>query len=571
MLNNTKFITFYSYKGGVGRTSAIVNSAILRAEKGNSVLVIDFDLEAPGTGSYFSQLDNKYDGNKPGILDYLVEAIEKKEVPSIKKFATDLSHKIDKSNGGELWVIGAGDVTNSSYHKNLEKLKWSDIFQNNNGELLLKNLQNQIKAEFDHPDMVFLDSRTGITETGGVCTRYLADIVVILTSLNEQNILGTSKIYKDLKEDKSKKFLLVASNIPVGFPIDEEQLFGSRIKNFQEMFNAEPNICIYNYPSLSLNEFLPVKRSQNKKSNKLFRSIYEADPLIKSYTSLSEELGGVASDSLSYLSMVESVSWYIFFGKENRDEEILDIFKEMYSKRLLGSLLLKLIETNDSIRPKEFTKEQSDNFKFFCEQIESTTNSNLLRGLGFVKRNNWQTAKNLMTSDNAVEMRKEWEVFADDHELTNHVPYELSKGHTSWATDYLLRKFISRNDQEDTYEIVRDAFHLAMGLKKNNDPRYFGYFKMVSDQSDKLEMNGAPLHYQAYYHFRFAIAASELSHEDQKEYHLRLTIEKATASDDKATFFSPTNFKKIGKPTFIELATSYSKNNNKLITTSNSI
>ena len=45
----TRFVTFYSYKGGVGRTSALVNVAVLRAMQGNNVLILDFDLEAPGT------------------------------------------------------------------------------------------------------------------------------------------------------------------------------------------------------------------------------------------------------------------------------------------------------------------------------------------------------------------------------------------------------------------------------------------------------------------------------------------------------------------------------------------
>ena len=39
--------TFYSFKGGVGRTLALVNSAIELSTRGKNVLVVDFDLEAP--------------------------------------------------------------------------------------------------------------------------------------------------------------------------------------------------------------------------------------------------------------------------------------------------------------------------------------------------------------------------------------------------------------------------------------------------------------------------------------------------------------------------------------------
>src|SRR4051794_13247188 len=40
--------TFYSYKGGVGRSMALANVAVLLARSGKKVLVVDWDLEAPG-------------------------------------------------------------------------------------------------------------------------------------------------------------------------------------------------------------------------------------------------------------------------------------------------------------------------------------------------------------------------------------------------------------------------------------------------------------------------------------------------------------------------------------------
>ena len=46
-------ITFYSWKGGVGRTMALANTAVQLARAGRSVLMIDWDLEAPGLDQYF--------------------------------------------------------------------------------------------------------------------------------------------------------------------------------------------------------------------------------------------------------------------------------------------------------------------------------------------------------------------------------------------------------------------------------------------------------------------------------------------------------------------------------------
>ena len=41
-------ITFYSYKGGVGRSLALANCAKFLAYHGKKVVVMDLDLEAPG-------------------------------------------------------------------------------------------------------------------------------------------------------------------------------------------------------------------------------------------------------------------------------------------------------------------------------------------------------------------------------------------------------------------------------------------------------------------------------------------------------------------------------------------
>ena len=44
-------VTFYSYKGGVGRTFVLANTAVRLAQWGYHVLCIDWDLDAPGSAS----------------------------------------------------------------------------------------------------------------------------------------------------------------------------------------------------------------------------------------------------------------------------------------------------------------------------------------------------------------------------------------------------------------------------------------------------------------------------------------------------------------------------------------
>ncbi len=46
-------VTFYSYKGGIGRTFALANIIALLSLWGYEVLCIDWDLEAPRLHLYF--------------------------------------------------------------------------------------------------------------------------------------------------------------------------------------------------------------------------------------------------------------------------------------------------------------------------------------------------------------------------------------------------------------------------------------------------------------------------------------------------------------------------------------
>src|SRR5262249_38894054 len=65
-----RVVTFYSYKGGTGRSMALANVAWLLALSGNCVLVIDWDLEAPGIHRYFHPfLEDKELLRTEGLLD----------------------------------------------------------------------------------------------------------------------------------------------------------------------------------------------------------------------------------------------------------------------------------------------------------------------------------------------------------------------------------------------------------------------------------------------------------------------------------------------------------------------
>ena len=67
-------VTFYSYKGGTGRTMALANVGWLLAANGHRVLMIDWDLEAPGLHRYFHPfLDDPDLVSSTGLVDWVAD------------------------------------------------------------------------------------------------------------------------------------------------------------------------------------------------------------------------------------------------------------------------------------------------------------------------------------------------------------------------------------------------------------------------------------------------------------------------------------------------------------------
>ena len=78
-------------------------------------------------------------------------------------------------------------------------LSWADLYENHHGEQFVENWKAALDNHY-HPDHVFVDSRTGLTDVGGICTLHLPDLVVMLFGLNEQNVKGIAAVAKTIRE-----------------------------------------------------------------------------------------------------------------------------------------------------------------------------------------------------------------------------------------------------------------------------------------------------------------------------------------------------------------------------------
>jgi hypothetical protein len=263
--------TFYSFKGGVGRSMALANIAELFYRLGLRVLMIDFDLEAPGLERYFSVLNAQFTTDqilgKRGVIDLLVsykelcslpEMIESDEVQQNKKndrliveplanFCVPIYEK--SSNGGDLFLLPAGLRQGNAFKEyvdNVQSFDWQDFYANWDGERFFDWFR---EAAESFADVVLIDSRTGITEVGGICTHQLADVVLMFVGSNQQNLDGTVKMAtslskKDLIEHGRKGRKLLILPIPSRIEMYEAKLLDEFANSFKKTLIsfAPPNI-----------------------------------------------------------------------------------------------------------------------------------------------------------------------------------------------------------------------------------------------------------------------------------------------------------------------------------------
>jgi hypothetical protein len=263
--------TFYSFKGGVGRSMALANVAELLYQQGLRVLMVDFDLEAPGLERFFdvpkSMLHTPGEiMSARGIVDMLLSYKELRSLPRphLPQAMRD-SHLQDafpfpvepltnfivplyKENlsGGSLAIIPAGQRRNADfarYANQVRSFDWNDFYRNRDGEQFFEWFRQEAEAEFD---VVLIDSRTGVTEMGGVCNYQLADVVILFVAPNQQNVDGTKWIAESLldpqlieegRKGRPLSLVFVPSRIEHG----EKTLLDDFERRFNEILRAFPN------------------------------------------------------------------------------------------------------------------------------------------------------------------------------------------------------------------------------------------------------------------------------------------------------------------------------------------
>jgi hypothetical protein len=300
--------TFYSFKGGVGRSMALANVAEILYRNGLNVLMIDFDLEAPGLERFFTGPNFPTTHvdilRSRGVLDLLLSYKTLRAVPlqnpipvgapplptqvapgsptaatlsSVSPAAGSLTsvapvimeplenfiipiYPAQTAGTGMLSLMPAGRRDEDKYPLYANRVRsfdWEDFYLKWNGEQFFDWLSETLNGTYH---VILIDSRTGITEMSGVCTHHLADAVVLFVAANQQNIDGTKRIATSLS---SKELIAKARNgrrLPLLLvPSRIESGEGDKLDEFAGTFQAEMAPFIDRGIAFQTNAFVDLK------------------------------------------------------------------------------------------------------------------------------------------------------------------------------------------------------------------------------------------------------------------------------------------------------------------------
>jgi tetratricopeptide (TPR) repeat protein len=332
-----KVFTFYSYKGGTGRSMVLANVAWLLASNGKRVLVIDWDLEAPGLHRYFHPfLKDPELRCSHGLIDFVVDyemklqelghrAAEEEgdaapgkiaipplivadDVPALAQpvnvdsaAETALAQPVrvdaaadaalaqpvnvdsaaeaaaparaeEPARGGvvghedppipERWAaLVRAQVTNvhlyiqplraeipregeidflpaglqgPGYAARVNSFDWAGLYDKRYGWELFEGVKEELRREYDY---ILVDSRTGVSDTSGICTVQLPDALVACFTLNNQGIDGASSVASFVHEQRPD---IEVFPVPMRVESSEKEKADRRKSFAQERFSRFP-------------------------------------------------------------------------------------------------------------------------------------------------------------------------------------------------------------------------------------------------------------------------------------------------------------------------------------------
>jgi cellulose biosynthesis protein BcsQ len=185
--------TFYSLRGGVGRSTALAYTGLELAGRGRSVVMVDMDFEAPGLAALFAVEDAVPDGG--GLPDVLL-ALERGDRVDLAEHVI----RIDESQ--ELYLLPAGRA-GAEYARVLSLLT-PELWLREEPNPLWRLLDG-LQATAFSPDVILIDSRTGLNPLSAPLLFDASDLAVVCFFPHPQAERGTHALARALLASHTRR------------------------------------------------------------------------------------------------------------------------------------------------------------------------------------------------------------------------------------------------------------------------------------------------------------------------------------------------------------------------------
>ena len=241
-IQGSNIITFYSHKGGVGRTTSLALLASYLSEQGKKIFIIDCDFEAPGLLNFFSI--SQFDTPKNGVVEYLNDKRFDTRTVLNDDYVYQVSNKY--SNDGIIHLMPAGNVFSLNKKHYLEGLSRLDTFGPSMFLSDMKSLISDIKDNYT-PDIILIDSRTGFNNVFGVLSK-VSDHVVALFGDDTQNLPGMEFILDKYSDPELHSKLTAVLSIVSNNIRQRLSEFTAKISNFTAEYGNDYIIPTFVFP-----------------------------------------------------------------------------------------------------------------------------------------------------------------------------------------------------------------------------------------------------------------------------------------------------------------------------------
>ena len=342
-----KIVTFYSYKGGTGRSMALANVAWILASAGRRVLVLDWDLEAPGVHRYFRPFLTDPDlVASNGLIDFVtgycawaadqstLSDEDCRQQVDLDPYMTSLDWSFPGDGGIDFVPAGK---QGPEYSTRVNTFDWKRFYEHLRGDLLIATLREKLIAEYE---FVLIDSRTGVSDTSGICTLQLPDTLAACFTLNNQSIAGIQDALTSIKKqrDGAKRDLNIFP-LPMRIDLGEADRLEVRRKIAREALGVflNSNVSVPNAYWDSV-EVLAVPIYSYEEILAPFRDSGGAGSVLEAYRHITRYLTGITVESKA-----------LFLSEEQRSS-VLAVFAGM-SSDTQGSLAAKAERFYQSLPP----------------------------------------------------------------------------------------------------------------------------------------------------------------------------------------------------------------------------